>query len=542
MKVSFKKLDHGTYAALEMSWADICDNNLYACFSRNNINQPVLLKKGAFFNYVGNYIITEFQDKYKVFANVNQRQPQYEIIGDAEKFIVVYAMIPEHELTTVKDRIKQVSKEAPFGLQKDNVWTPTHETTVGKKGPAKKESSYQNVRMAGDEENLKQRLDTHERLHQEARKRHEDTKLHEDKYKRQVELSKDLLVNQVKEPVKDPSYYEGLRNKLSSAQSSQQLRMSAGNVSIPEDQLLQELEANFPSAQWREYNGRIAIMEDGSGSNGRASDGKPLWTPYPPGDNYSDYPDASTHKELFNFLDQRGWYVETVNSEVACLYPIYRTAPKEASSSQQNVRLSAEEETNVGTLVIDALAGKTITFGTENNMEVGTMKNPSSFVIEKTTTKQEGNSIELGLYSHAWGSGHKITVPIASLAELIKLGEATFLLGNGAKAVIRLVYKEAASGSEVRAAYIDVVKLLGDWHGGGGSAVYKLQSQLSNGYHVSKYDIEQAISELEEELNKPNGTYSPDAWDELSMLISALRDMLPEVSDDPTGEQDHILA
>lgn len=352
MKVSFKKLDHGTYAALEMSWADICDNNLYACFSRNNINQPVLLKKGAFFNYVGNYIITEFQDKYKVFANVNQRQPQYEMIGDAEKFIVVYAMIPEHELTEVKDRIKQVSKEAPFGLQKDNVWTPTHETTVGKKAKAKE-----------------------------------------------------------------------------AAQSSQQLRMSAGNVSIPEDQLLQELEANFPSAQWREHNGHIAIMEDGSGSNGRASDGKPLWTPYPPGDNYSDYPDASTHKELFNFLDQRGWYVETQNSELAYLYPIYRTAPKEATS-----------------------------------------------------------------------------------------------------------------GSEVRLAYVDVVKLLGDWHGGGGSAVYTLQSQLSNGYHVSKYDIEQAISELEEELNKPNGTYSPDAWNELSMLISALRDMLPEVSDDPTGEQDHIPA
>lgn len=338
MKVSFKDLDNGTYAAIEMSWADICDNNLYACFSRNNINQPVLLKKSAFFNFVGNYVITEFQDKYKVFANVNQRQPQYDIIGDAEKFIVVYAMIPQQELTEVKDRIKQVSKEAPVGLQKDNEWTPTHETTVGKKGPAKKKeaSSDQNIKVAG--------------------------------------------------------------------------------TSIPQEELLSELEAKFPSVQWKEYNGRIAIMEDGSGSNGVASDGKPLWTYYPPGDDYTDYPDASTHRELFDFVESRGWYFENQNAELACLFPIYSSAPgKEAQSS-----------------------------------------------------------------------------------DVVKVA------GN----------------------YSDIVRKLSEWHGGQGSAVYTLMSQLYNGYHASKYDIESALSELEEDLDRPEGTYSPEIRDELSGLISELEGML----------------
>jgi hypothetical protein len=338
MKVKFTDLENGTYAALEMSWADICDNGLYACFSRNNINQPVLLKKGAFFNYVTNYILTDFQDKYKVFANVNQRQPQYNLIGDSETFIVVYAMIPQQELTSVKDRMDQVSKEAPVGLQKDNVWTPTHETTVGKRGSAKK---------------------------------------------KEASLAASIV--------------------------------TAG-TSIPQEELLGELEVKFPSVNWREHNGRIAIIEDGSGSNGVASDGKPLWTYYPPGDDYTDYPDASTHRELFDYLESRGWYIENQTDTLAYLFPIYSNA-----------------------------------------------------------------------------SGKE-----AQLSDAVKVA------GN----------------------YSDIVRKLSEWHGGQGSAVYALMSQLYNGYHVSPMGIEAAISELEGDLNRPEGTYDNEQWSELSGLISDLEVML----------------
>jgi hypothetical protein len=67
-------------------------------------------------------------------------------------------------------------------------------------------------------------------------------------------------------------------------------------------------------------DGRITIKQVG-----KASDGNPLWT-YDAhgigGGSYKKYPDASTHEELYNFLDDRGWYLENVNYHEVKIYPI----------------------------------------------------------------------------------------------------------------------------------------------------------------------------------------------------------------------------
>lgn len=96
------------------------------------------------------------------------------------------------------------------------------------------------------------------------------------------------------------------------------------NVSyaIPQEELLEKLEQKFPDTKWKEVDGHIAIGYPGVG---KASDGKPLWV-YDAyefdGSKYPNYPDSSTHKELFNFLEENGWYLENQTQTMAKLYPI----------------------------------------------------------------------------------------------------------------------------------------------------------------------------------------------------------------------------
>lgn len=127
MKVQYKEYKSGKLIKISMSLQDLNENDLYNCFSTNRLNEHTLIKKGKFFNFINNYLVSDVFMKYGSFGNVDQKPMQYEILGDSNNFVEVYALVHSSNGDITVDRektISEVSKNSPVGLfdQEKNGW------------------------------------------------------------------------------------------------------------------------------------------------------------------------------------------------------------------------------------------------------------------------------------------------------------------------------------------------------------------------------------------------------------------------------------